>query len=94
MERTRQRINLSQLKSVMTISASYLVHRSLCFFHKAKIEILFLFFSKPIKRISLVKDSIPPNTLRKKYRNHVLAFIKTIIYKKKKNLLRWLMFKS
>ncbi|KAJ6966889.1 hypothetical protein NC652_004454 [Populus alba x Populus x berolinensis] len=66
----------------------------MCFFHKAKIEILFLFFSKPIKRISLVKDSIPPNTLRKKYRNHVLAFIKTIIYKKKKNLLRWLMFKS
>ncbi|KAJ7015091.1 hypothetical protein NC653_004404 [Populus alba x Populus x berolinensis] len=31
----------------------------MCFFHKAKIEILFLFFSKPIKRISLVKDSIP-----------------------------------
>ncbi|KAJ7015092.1 hypothetical protein NC653_004404 [Populus alba x Populus x berolinensis] len=43
----------------MTISIYAMIHRSMCFFHKAKIEILFLFFSKPIKRISLVKDSIP-----------------------------------
>ncbi|KAJ6950636.1 hypothetical protein NC651_004347 [Populus alba x Populus x berolinensis] len=59
MERTQQRINLSQLKSVMTISASYDIYRSLCFFHKTKRDTFFVPFSKPIKRISLVKDSIP-----------------------------------
>ncbi|KAJ6966882.1 hypothetical protein NC652_004448 [Populus alba x Populus x berolinensis] len=60
MERTQQRISLSQLKSVMTISI-YSSYIDLCaFFHKTKIEILFIFFSKPINRISLVKDSIPP----------------------------------
>uniref|UniRef100_A0A2K2CD86 Uncharacterized protein n=1 Tax=Populus trichocarpa TaxID=3694 RepID=A0A2K2CD86_POPTR len=37
-----------------------LIHRSMCFFHKAKIEIHVFFLSKPIKRILLVKDSIPP----------------------------------
>ncbi|KAJ6950627.1 hypothetical protein NC651_004339 [Populus alba x Populus x berolinensis] len=50
MERTQQRINLSQLKSVMTISASYAVHRSMCFFHKTKIEILFFFLLKTNKQ--------------------------------------------
>ncbi|KAJ6950620.1 hypothetical protein NC651_004333 [Populus alba x Populus x berolinensis] len=65
MEQTQQRINLRQLKSVMTMSIYAMSKKIYVLFHKAKIEIRFLFFSKPIKRISLVKDSIPPNTLKK-----------------------------
>ncbi|KAJ7015099.1 hypothetical protein NC653_004410 [Populus alba x Populus x berolinensis] len=38
----------------------YIVNRSMCFFHKTKIEILYFFLLKTNKRISLVKDSIPP----------------------------------